>query len=108
MLECCAAPGEAFNILWHVFQIAHAALLMNVSMSAGSSELAMSISEVRIVIWWMYLLMAIALRIFVILVGLHFYAMLLLCMCVKLHLNITLVLYEIAAPGYFYNQIFVN
>ncbi len=50
MLECCAAPGEAFNILWHVFQIAHAALLMNVSMSAGSSELAMSISEVRIVI----------------------------------------------------------
>jgi hypothetical protein len=30
--------------------IAHAALLMNVSMSAGSSELAMSISEVHIVI----------------------------------------------------------
>jgi hypothetical protein len=38
-------------------------LLMNVSMSAGSSELAMSISEVRIIIWWMYLPMTIALRI---------------------------------------------
>jgi hypothetical protein len=44
--------------------IAHAALLMNVSMSAGSSELAMSVSDVCIIIWWMYLLMAIALRIF--------------------------------------------
>ncbi len=32
-----------FNILWYVLRIAHAALLMNVSMSAGSSELAMSI-----------------------------------------------------------------
>jgi hypothetical protein len=50
MFECCAAPGEAFNILWYVLQIARAALLMNVSMSAGSSELAMSISEVRIII----------------------------------------------------------
>jgi hypothetical protein len=50
MFECCAAPGEVFNILWYVLQIAHAALLMNVSMSAGSSELAMSISEVRIII----------------------------------------------------------
>jgi hypothetical protein len=46
----CAAPGEAFNILWYVLQIAHAALLMNVSMSAGSSELAVSISEVCIII----------------------------------------------------------
>ncbi len=45
-----AAPGEAFNILWYVLQIAHAAFLMNVSMPAGSSELAMSISEVRIII----------------------------------------------------------
>ncbi len=43
MFECCAAPGEAFNILWFVLRIAHAALMMNVSMSAGSSELAMSI-----------------------------------------------------------------
>jgi hypothetical protein len=50
MFECCAAPGEAFNILWYVLQIAHAALLMNESMSAGSSELAMSISDVRIII----------------------------------------------------------
>ena len=31
-------------------QIAHAALLMNVSMSAGSSELAISISDVRVII----------------------------------------------------------
>jgi hypothetical protein len=50
IFECCAASGEAFNILWYVLRIAHAALLMNVSMSAGSSELAMSISEVRIII----------------------------------------------------------
>ena len=45
----CAAPGEAFNILWYVLRIVHAALLLNVSMSAGSSELAVSISEVRII-----------------------------------------------------------
>jgi hypothetical protein len=50
MFEFCAAPGEAFNILWYVLQIAHAAFLMNVSMPAGLSELAMSISEVRIII----------------------------------------------------------
>jgi hypothetical protein len=50
MLECCDAPGEAFNIIWYVLQIAHAALLMNVSMPAGSTELAMSISEVRIIV----------------------------------------------------------
>ena len=49
-VRVCAAPGEAVNILWYVLQIAHAALLMNVSMSAGSSELAMSMSEVRIII----------------------------------------------------------
>jgi len=30
-----AAPGEAFNTVWYVEQIAHAALSMNVSMSAG-------------------------------------------------------------------------
>jgi hypothetical protein len=48
--KCCAAPGEAFIILWYVLRIVHAAFLMNVSMSAGSSELAMSISEVRIII----------------------------------------------------------
>ncbi len=41
IFECCAAPGEDFDILWYVLRIAHAALLMNVSMSAGSSELAM-------------------------------------------------------------------
>ncbi len=49
-VQVCAAPGEAFNILWYVLRIAHAALLMNVSMSAGSSELAMSISEMCIII----------------------------------------------------------
>ncbi len=46
----CALTGEAFNILWYVLRIAHAALLMNVSMSAGSSELAVSISDVCIII----------------------------------------------------------
>jgi hypothetical protein len=46
----CAASGEAFNILGYVLQIAHAALLMNVSMSTGSSELAVSILEVCIII----------------------------------------------------------
>ena len=45
-----AAPGEAFNILWYDLQIAHAALLMNVSISAGLTELAMSISEVCTII----------------------------------------------------------
>ncbi len=50
MFKCCDAPGIAFNIVWYVLQIAYAALLMNVSMSAGSSELAISISEVRIII----------------------------------------------------------
>ena len=50
MFKCCAAPGEAFNIICYVLRIAHAALLMNVSMSAGSSELAMSISDVCIII----------------------------------------------------------
>ncbi len=49
-VRVCAALGEAFNILWYVLRIAHAALLMNVSMSAGSSELAISISDVRIII----------------------------------------------------------
>jgi hypothetical protein len=50
IFECCAAPGEAFNISWYVLRIAHAALLMNVLMAAGSSELAISISDVRIII----------------------------------------------------------
>ncbi len=27
IFECCAAPGEAFNVLWYVLQIAHATLL---------------------------------------------------------------------------------
>jgi hypothetical protein len=42
-----AAPGEAFDTVWYVEQIAYAALSMNVSMSAGSTESAMSSSEVR-------------------------------------------------------------
>ncbi len=45
-----AATGEAFNTVWYVEQIAHAALSMNVSMSAGSTESAMSSSEVRIMV----------------------------------------------------------
>jgi len=45
-----AAPGEAFNTLWYVKQDTHAVLSINVSMSAGSTELAMSISEVRIIV----------------------------------------------------------
>ncbi len=49
-VRVCAESGKAFNILWYVLQIAHAALLMNVSMSAGSSELAISISDVRVII----------------------------------------------------------
>ena len=43
------APGEAVDTVWYVEQIAHAALLMNVSISAVSTDLAMSISEVRII-----------------------------------------------------------
>ncbi len=45
-----AAPGEAFSTVWYVEQIAHAALSMKVSMSAGSTDSAMSISEVRIIV----------------------------------------------------------
>jgi len=45
-----AAPGEAINTVWYVERIAHAVLSINVSMSAGSTELAMSISEVRIIV----------------------------------------------------------
>ncbi len=45
-----AVPGEAFNIVWYVLQIAFAALSMNVSMSAGSTELAVSVSEVCIIV----------------------------------------------------------
>jgi hypothetical protein len=44
-----AAPGEAFSTVWYVERIAHAALSMKVSMSAGSTDLAMSISEVRVI-----------------------------------------------------------
>jgi hypothetical protein len=51
-----AAPGEAFNAVWYVEQIAHAALSMNVSMSAGSTESAMSSSEVRIMVLLVLLL----------------------------------------------------
>ena len=45
-----AAPGEAFNTMWYVDQIAHAALSMNLSMPAGSTDLAVTISEVRIIV----------------------------------------------------------
>ncbi len=45
-----AAPGEPFNTVWYVVQIAHAALSINVSMSAGSTESAMSSSDVRIMV----------------------------------------------------------
>ncbi len=45
-----AAPGEAFSTVWYVERIAHAALSMKVSMSAGATESAMSISEVRIIV----------------------------------------------------------
>jgi hypothetical protein len=45
-----AAPGGAFNTVWYVEQIAHAALSIHVSMSAGSTESAMSSSEVRIMV----------------------------------------------------------
>jgi len=45
-----AAPGEAFNTVWYAEQIAHAALSINASMSAGSTESAMSSSDVRIIV----------------------------------------------------------
>ncbi len=45
-----ATPGEAFSMVWHVEQIAHAALSMNVSTSAGSTDSAMSIFEVCFII----------------------------------------------------------
>ena len=45
-----AAPGEAVNTVWYVEQIAHAALSINVSISAGSTDSAMSISEVCIIV----------------------------------------------------------
>jgi hypothetical protein len=48
--ENIAAPGEAFNTVWYVEQIAHAALAMNVSISAGCTESAMSYSDVRIMV----------------------------------------------------------
>ncbi len=69
-----AAPGEAFNTVWYVEQSAHAALSMTVSMSAGSTESAMSSSEVRIMVpktWWMRSQMAFTCE-FLIVVGLRF------------------------------------
>ncbi len=69
-----AAPGEAFNTVWYDEWIAHAALSMNVSMSAGSTDSAMSISEVRIIVprtRWMRSHMAFAWG-FLIVVGLRF------------------------------------
>jgi hypothetical protein len=50
VLPKIAAPGEAFNTVWYVEQIVHASLSMNVSMSAGSTDSAMSFSEVRILV----------------------------------------------------------
>ena len=50
LFKSVAAPGKAFNILWYVLEIAFVALLMNVSMSSGSTELAMSVSEVRMIV----------------------------------------------------------
>jgi hypothetical protein len=88
----CAAPGEAFNILWYVLQIAHAALIMYQCQQVHLN--------------WPYLFQMCASSLMdvptygnrfedsLILVGLRLYAMLLLCMCVKLHLNIALVSYE--------------
>ncbi len=58
-----AAPGEGFSTIWHVEQIAHATLSINVSMSAGSTDSAMSILEERIIVqrtWWMRSQMAFA------------------------------------------------
>ncbi len=63
-----------FNTVWYVERIAHAALSLNLLMSAGSTELAMSISEVRIIVlrtWWTRLPMAFACG-FLIVVGLRF------------------------------------
>jgi hypothetical protein len=45
-----AAPGEVFSTVWYVERIVHAALSMNVSMSAGLTDSAMSISEVCIIV----------------------------------------------------------
>ena len=42
-----AAPGEAFSTVWYVEQMAQAAFVMNVSISLGSTEGAMSISAVQ-------------------------------------------------------------
>jgi hypothetical protein len=50
MFECVLRLVSLLMFYGMFLQIAHAALLMNVSMSAGSSELAMSISEVCIII----------------------------------------------------------
>jgi len=48
-------PGEAFSTVWYVERIAQTALSINVSMSAGYTESAMSNSDVRIMVpktWW--------------------------------------------------------
>ncbi len=43
--DCC--PGEAFSTVWYVEQIAQVVFVMNVSISLGFTELAMSISAVQ-------------------------------------------------------------
>jgi hypothetical protein len=45
-----ATPGEAFSTVWYVEQISHAALSMNVLMSADSTDSAMLFSEVHITV----------------------------------------------------------
>ena len=45
-----AAPGEAYCTVWYIEQFAHAALSMNVSMSVGCTESALSNSDVRIMV----------------------------------------------------------
>ena len=45
-----AAPGETFSTVWYVERIAQTALSINVSMSAGCTESAMSNSDVRIMV----------------------------------------------------------
>ena len=86
-----AAPGEAFNILWYVLWIAFAALSMNVSMSASSTELAMSVSEVRIIVWWMRVRWQLLWG-FLIFAGLRFYDIALHMF--KIHLNFDPVSYK--------------
>jgi hypothetical protein len=94
MFKYCAAPSEAFNILWYVLQIAHAAFVkecINVGRFNWIGHVYfrdehhhMMDAFIAGYRFWGFLIV----------VGLRFYAMLLLFMCVKLHLNIAPVLYK--------------